>query len=265
LAPSSRGARALAGIVVLALLLAVTALAPALAPHDPLAQDLVTVLPAPSASHPLGTDDLGRDILSRLLSGGRLPFVIGFGSAAILLLSGIAVGAVAGYAAGWIDNALMRVVDVVLAFPVFFLLLIVAAYSGETVVTPILFIGLFNWMYLARLVRAEFLVLRHADYVAAARATGVGGWRLMWRHLLPHALAPIIVNATFSIAVAMCTEAALDVLGVGLPAATPTWGTMLAAAEQYMAVIPLQTIAPGLVLMLAILAINVVGGALTVG
>lgn len=257
-----RHRRALAGIVVLALLLAVAALAPALAPHDPMAQDLVTVLQPASASYPLGTDDLGRDILSRLIYGGRLPFVIGFGSTAVLLVIGIAVGALAGYAGGRIDNALMRVVDVVLAFPAFFLLLIVAAYSGVTVVTIILFIGLFNWMYLARLVRAEFLVLRHADYVAAARATGVGDWGIMWRHMLPNALAPIIINATFAIAAAMYTEAALDVLGVGLPAATPTWGTMLAASEQYMAVIPLQTIAPGLVLMLAILAINVVGDGL---
>jgi peptide/nickel transport system permease protein len=180
----------------------------------------------------------------------------------VLLAIGSAVGALAGYAGGRIDNALMRVVDVVLAFPDFFLLLIVAAYSGVTVVTLILFIGLFNGMYLARLVRAEFLVLRPADYVAAARATGVGGWRIIGRHMLPNALAPIIVNATVSIATAMYIEVALDVLGVGLPAATPTWGTMLAASEQYMAFIPLQTIAPGLALLLAILAINIVGDGL---
>lgn len=213
---------AVAGLVVLLLLIVVALLAPLLAPHDPTAQDLSNPLAPAGAGHPLGTDDLGRDLLSRLLYGGRIPLVIGFGSTAVVLLIGVAIGAAAGYAGGWVDNALMRLVDVALAFPVFFLLVIVATYSGVTVLTIILFIGLFNWMYLARLVRSEFLVMREIDYVRAARASGVSGWRIAWRHMLPNAIAPIIVNATFSIATAMSTEAALDFLGSGLPPDVPT-------------------------------------------
>lgn len=253
---------AVAGLIVLLLLIAIALLAPLLAPHDPTAQDLSNPLAPAGAGHPLGTDDLGRDLLSRLLYGGRIPLVIGFGSTAVVLLIGVAIGAAAGYVGGWVDNALMRLVDVALAFPVFFLLVIVAAYSGVTVPTIILFIGLFNWMYLARLVRSEFLVMREIDYVRAARASGVSGWRIVWRHMLPNAVAPIIVNATFSIAGAMYIEAALDFVGSGLPPDVPTWGNMLAASQPYIVVDPPLAIVPGALLLLAILAVNFVGDGL---
>src|SRR5262249_1534568 len=155
-------------------------------------------------------------------------------------------GAVAGYLGGWVDNVLMRFVDLVLSFPALFLLLILSAYSGVTLLTIILFIGLFGWMYLARLVRSGFLVLREMQYVEAARATGVSGWGIVWRPMLPNSLAVIIVTATFSIAGAMYVEAALDFLGFGLSPDIPTWGNMLAASESYIAVVPLLTTAPGI-------------------
>jgi len=150
----------------------------------------------------------------------------------------------------------------VLSFPSLFLLLILAAYTGVNVVTIILFIGFFGWMYLARLVRSEFLVIREMEYVQAARAAGVGGWRMVWRHMLPNAIAAIIVNVTFAIAVAMYVEAALDFLGFGLSPDVATWGNMLAQSEQYIAVNPLLTVAPGVLLTVAILAVNFIGDGL---
>ncbi len=253
---------AVASLVVLVLMALTTALAPLLAPYSPTAQDLLNTLSSPSASHVLGTDDLGRDILSRLIYGGRITLGIGFGAAIVVFIIGILVGAVAGYVGGWVDGLLMRFVDLVLSFPSLFLLLILAAYTGVNVVTIILFIGFFGWMYLARLVRSEFLVIREMEYVQAARAAGVGGWRMVWRHMLPNAIAAIIVNVTFAIAVAMYVEAALDFLGFGLSPDVATWGNMLAQSEQYIAVNPLLTVAPGVLLTVAILAVNFIGDGL---
>jgi len=253
---------AVISLVLLALLILAAIFAPLIAPYDPLAQDANNTLIGPSSTHLLGTDDLGRDILSRLIYGGRVTLTIGFGATAVVLLLGIVIGAVAGYAGGWVDNVLMRFVDLVLSFPALFLLLILAAAAGVSLLSIILFIGLFGWMYLARLVRGEFLVLREMEYIEAARAVGVGGWRTVWRHMLPNTIASIIVNATFSIAAAMYIEAALDFLGFGLSPEIPTWGNMLAESESYIAVNPLLTIAPGVVLTIAILAVNFVGDGL---
>ncbi len=253
---------AVISLVLLALLILAAIFAPLVSPYDPLAQDANNTLIGPSSTHLLGTDDLGRDILSRLIYGGRVTLTIGFGATAVVLLLGIVIGAVAGYAGGWVDNVLMRFVDLVLSFPALFLLLILAAAAGVSLLSIILFIGLFGWMYLARLVRGEFLVLREMEYIEAARAVGVGGWRTVWRHMLPNTIASIIVNATFSIAAAMYIEAALDFLGFGLSPEIPTWGNMLAESESYIAVNPLLTIAPGVVLTVAILAVNFVGDGL---
>jgi peptide/nickel transport system permease protein len=253
---------AVASLVVLAIMIVAAIFAPLIAPHDPFAQDQNNMLGPFTATNPLGTDDLGRDILSRLIYGGRITLGIGFGATAVTLVVGIVVGAVAGYLGGWVDNVLMRFVDLVLSFPALFLLLILSAYSGVTLLTIILFIGLFGWMYLARLIRSGFLVLREMQYVEAARATGVGGWGIVWRHMLPNSMAVIIVTATFSIAGAMYVEAALDFLGFGLSPDIPTWGNMLAASESYIAVTPLLTIAPGILLTIAILAVNFVGDGL---
>jgi peptide/nickel transport system permease protein len=253
---------AVASLIVLALLIAAATLAPLLAPYDPSAQDPNNLLGPLSPAHPLGTDDLGRDSLSRLLYGGRITLGIGFAATGLTVVVGIAIGSIAGQIGGWVDNTLMRLVDLVVSFPSLFLLLILSAYTGLSVATTILFIGLFGWTYLARLIRAEFLVLREMQYIEAARAVGVGTWRTIWRHLLPNALATIIVTATFGIAGAMYVEAALDFLGFGLSPDTPTWGSMLAASESYIAITPLLTLAPGALLTLAILAVNFVGDGL---
>lgn len=248
------------GVVLLMVLVAI--FAPLIAPYSSTTQDLLNTLSAPSAQHPLGTDDLGRDILSRLIYGSRVTLGIGFAASLVSLFLGLVVGATSGYAGKWIDTLLMRFVDLVLSFPSLFLLLILAAYTGVSIVTIILFIGFFSWMYLARLIRSEFLLIREMQYIEAARAIGLGGWRTITRHMLPNTVASIIVNATFIIAGAMYVEAALDFLGFGLPPEVPSWGNMLAGSQSYIAVNPLLSIAPGVLLTIAILAVNFIGDGL---
>jgi len=248
------------GVVLLMVLVAI--FAPLIAPYSATTQDLLNTLSAPSPQHWLGTDDLGRDILSRLIYGSRVTLGIGFAASLVSLLLGLAVGATAGYAGKWIDTLLMRFVDLVLSFPSLFLLLILAAYTGVSIVTIILFIGFFSWMYLARLIRSEFLLIREMQYIEAARAIGLGGWRTITRHMLPNTVASIIVNTTFIIAGAMYVEAALDFLGFGLPPEVPSWGNMLAGSQSYIAVNPLLSIAPGVLLTIAILAVNFIGDGL---
>jgi peptide/nickel transport system permease protein len=175
---------------------------------------------------------------------------------------GLLVGSIAGYTGGRIDNLLMRLVDLVLAFPALFLILIVAVSTGVTVLTIILLIGAFNWMFLARLTRAEFLQIKELDYVQAARALGVPIPRIIWRHVLPNAMGPIIVAATFILAGAMYIEAVLDFLGFGLSPDIPSWGNLLTSAEQDFYDAPLLAIVPGVLLTLAILCMNFIGDGL---
>jgi peptide/nickel transport system permease protein len=177
-------------------------------------------------------------------------------------LIGIAIGALAAYYGGRLDGALMRFVDVMLAFPAIFLLLIFFSMRGSSVFSVILFLGLFSWMWLARVIRGEFLSLKERDYIEAARAIGVPDGRLIWRHLLPNVAAAIIVSATLTVAYAMLAEAYLSFLGFGVPAGTPTWGNMLNAARPNYMAVPLLAIAPGLALTFAVLAINFVGDGL---
>jgi peptide/nickel transport system permease protein len=210
----------------------------------------------------LGTDELGRDALSRAILGARVSLGIGTGAALVASLIGLLVGSVAGYVGGIVDNALMRLVDVVLSFPALFLILIVAVSTGVNVVSIILLIGCFSWMYLARLVRAEFLQIRELEYVQSARAIGVSSWRIIWRHILPNAIGPVIVAATFIMAGAMYTEAVLDFLGFGLSPDIPSWGNLLTSAQDSFYDAPMLAIAPGVLLTVTILAVNFVGDGL---
>jgi peptide/nickel transport system permease protein len=194
--------------------------------------------------------------------GARVSLLVGVGAALISTAVGIVVGALAGYYGGWVDTALMRFVDVILAFPAIFLLLIFFSIQGSSVVTVIFFLGLFSWMWLARVIRGEFLSLKERDFIEAARSIGVPDGRLMWRHLLPNVGAAVIVSTTLSIAYAMLAEATLSFLGFGVPAGTPTWGNMLNAARPNYTQVPLLAIAPGLTLTIAVLAINFVGDGL---
>jgi peptide/nickel transport system permease protein len=253
---------ALFGLVLIVLMVLGAIFANVIAPYGENEIDLFDITANPSAEHWLGTDELGRDELSRLLYGARLSLFIGVGTAVLATVIGIAVGAVAGYYGGYVDAALMRFVDVILAFPAIFLLLIFFSIEGSSVFTVILFLGLFFWMWLARVIRGEFLSLKRRDFIEAARSMGVSDSRLIWRHLLPNVMAPIIVSTTLDIAYAMLSEAGLSFLGFGVPAGTPTWGNMLNAARPNYLTVPLLAIAPGLTLTLAVLAINFVGDGL---
>jgi len=236
--------------------------ADAIAPYGENEIDLFNITAPPSSEHWLGTDELGRDELSRLIYGARVSLLVGVGTALLATAIGIVVGSLSGYYGGWVDSALMRFVDVILAFPAIFLLLIFFSIQGSSVFTVILFLGLFSWMWLARVIRGEFLSLKQRDFIEAARSIGVPDGRLMWRHLLPNVGAAIIVSATLTIAYAMLAEAALSFLGFGVPAGTPTWGNMLNAARPNYLAVPLLAIAPGLTLTIAVLAINFVGDGL---
>jgi len=257
-----RSKLALLGLLLITAMTLIAVFANVIAPYGENEIDLFNITAKPSAEHWLGTDELGRDELSRLMFGARVSLVVGVGTALLSTALGIVVGSLAGYYGGWLDSALMRFVDVILAFPAIFLLLIFFSIQGSSVVTVILFLGLFSWMWLARVIRGEFLSLKERDFIEAARSIGVPDGRLMWRHLLPNVGAAIIVSTTLSIAYAMLAEATLSFLGFGVPAGTPTWGNMLNAARPNYTQVPLLAIAPGLTLTIAVLAINFVGDGL---
>lgn len=262
---------AVAGLVVLTLLVLSAALAPIVAPYDPNALSTSERLQGPSASHWFGTDDVGRDILSRVLYGGRISLVIGLAATAVALIIGTIVGALSGYFGGLTDNVLMRVVDVFLSFPSLFILIVLATvirtnnqlreYSGS--IWPIaIVIGGLSWMSLARIVRATFLSLREKEFVEAARAAGAGNARIMFRHILPNTLGPIIVQGTLLIAATIITESGLSYLGFGVQPPTATWGTLLDDAQGKMQSLPMFAIAPGLMIFLTVMSINYVGDGL---
>jgi len=254
---------ALAGAAMLALIVISAILAPVLAPYDPSTPDLFDMLAPPGPAHLLGTDQDGRDVLSRLLYGGRYSLGIGVGAVLISTVIGVTVGAVAGWRGGWVDNALMRVVDLALSVPALFLLLVLFSITGgASAAVIVVYLGLFGWMYMARIVRARILTLKGLDFVQGARAIGASPARIVLRHLLPNALGAIIVTTTLQIAYNMLAEAALDFLGYGVAAGTPTWGVMLNAAEQRLLDAPGLIIAPGLALTGAILCVNLVGDGL---
>lgn len=258
-----RSPLAIAGFVVFTTIVLLSLLAPVIAPYGKNEIDLFSINAPPSADHWLGTDGLGRDVMTRLLYGGRLSLWIGVTSALLTTLLGIVFGALAGFYGGWVDTLLMRFVDLMLAFPSIFLLLIIAAMlDGITVTNIIFFLGLFGWMWLARIIRGEFLTLKKREFTEAARAIGVSDTRMMARHLLPNVISPIIVSTTLNIAYYILAEASLSFLGFGVQPGTPTWGNMLNEARPFYTTHPLLAIAPGLTLTIAVLAINFVGDGL---
>jgi len=253
---------ALTGCAVLGLLAALALLAPWIASYEPGAIDLRRVAASPSLAHPLGTDELGRDVLTRVLYGGRVSLGVGVCSMAIAVSIGVCYGTVAGFYGGRLDALMMRAVDFLLSFPAIFVLLILASFQRGSVLSVIVYIGLFGWMGIARLVRAQLLSLRERDFVVAARSLGAGNGRIIARHLLPNALAPAIVAATLGVAGAMLIEAALDFLGFGVPPDIPSWGNLMTSAELYLISAPLLAIAPGLVITAAVISVNFIGDAL---
>lgn len=248
-----------AGAVVVALLIATALLAPFIAPYDPMTIDVHKVLSPPSFSHPFGTDDLGRDVLSRMIWGSRVSLKVGFVAIGLALIIGISIGALAGFYGGKIDAILMRFVDIMLAFPVFFLILAVIAILEPGIFTIMVVIGLTGWMDVARLIRAEFLTLKERDFVVAANAVGAGNMRLIFRHILPNALSPVFVAATFGIAGAILTESGLSFLGLGVQPPNPSWGNILTSGKDNIEVAWWLSVFPGLAILITVLSYNLMG------
>jgi peptide/nickel transport system permease protein len=252
------------GMFVLAFFVTIAVAAPAVAPFPPYYQiDIARPNQPPSARHPLGTDPLSRDVWSRLAYGARLSLGIGTLAMVVAVTVGAAVGAVAGYFRRWVDVALMRLVDVALAMPrIFLLLMAVALWEHLPLWVLVLLIGLTGWFGTSRLVRAEVLSLREREFVAAARALGAGPGRVIFRHVLPNAAAPIIVSAALGIGNVMLLEAGLSFLGLGVPSPAPSWGNMIADSMPKMAVAWWSATFPGLAISLVVMALNAVGDAL---
>ncbi len=227
----------------------------------------------PSGEHPFGTNDLGQDLLARVLSGGRISIAVGVFSMLVAIFLGTLIGAMSGFYGGWVDIILMRVTDLFLALPQLPLLLLIVFLFGNAIkaiagpelgifVLVVLVIGGLNWMSVARLVRAGFLTVREMDFVTAAKALGAPPWRLIWFHILPNVISPVIVAATLSIGTAIISESTLSFLGLGFPPDVPTWGRMLYEAQNFLEFAPYMALFPGMAIFLTVLSINYIGDGL---
>lgn len=248
------------GIVMVMSLIAL--LAPWLAPYDPATLHLDHILAPPSSTFLLGTDALGRDVFSRLLFGARVSLWVGFVSVSISVLIGLTLGLLAGYFGGWTDELIMRGVDVMLCFPSFFLILAVIAFLEPSLTNIMIVIGLTSWMSVARLVRAETLSLRERDFIAAASLAGAGSVRIILMHILPNALAPVLVSATLGIAGAILVESSLSFLGLGVQPPFPSWGNMLMEGKDVLEIAPWLSLYPGLAILITVLGYNLLGESL---
>ena len=231
-------------------------------PHDPNATNLAIKLKPPDLAHWLGTDNLGRDVFSRMLTGSYISLTVGFIAVAVSLFIGVTIGAISGYLGGWVDNVVMRVVDAILCFPTFFLILTAVALLGPNIINIIVVIGLVSWTGTARLVRAEFLTLRESEYVRAARTLGQRNLLIIFRHILPNAAAPIIVTAVLGIPEAILTEASLSFLGFGVQPPQATWGNIITDGKTYLLDAWWLIVFPGLAIFVAALSFYLAGDAL---
>jgi peptide/nickel transport system permease protein len=248
--------------VVLLVLILATILAGFLSSYNYSQQDFKATLEGPSAKHFLGTDELGRDEFTRVLYGGRISLLVGFSVALSAGIVGAVVGAAAGFYGRWIDNILMRVTDLFLSIPFLVILIIAATALGGSVLDIVVILSLFFWMPDARIVRGVFLSMKEKEFVEAARASGASNRRIMYYHMLPNAMGPIIVNATLSVAAAILTESALSFLGFGVQPPTPTWGTLLQKSREYVTQAPGLVWFPGLMILITVLAVNFLGDGL---
>jgi peptide/nickel transport system permease protein len=254
-----RNRLAVAGGTVILFFFLVSAFPALFASQNPDRIDVANILRPPSAAHPLGTDDLGRDVQARVVYGARVSLKVGFVAVGIATAIGLFIGLLSGFYGRRVDAVLMRFVDIMLCFPTFFLILAVIAFLSPSIVNIMVVIGLTGWMGVARLVRAETLSLKERDFVAAARAQGAGTARIMFRHILPNALAPILVAATLGVAGAILTESALSFLGIGVQPPTPSWGNILTTGKNYIAFAWWLSLFPGLAILVTVLGYNLLG------
>jgi peptide/nickel transport system permease protein len=230
-----------------------------LVPYSPTEYDLLESLSPPNRSHWFGTDDSGRDVLSRMIHGARISLSVGFVAVGIALLIGIFLGSIAGYFGGWIDHVVSRVIEILVTIPTFFLIIAIIAFLPPSIYNIMVVIGLTGWTGVARFVRAEFFKLKQLDFIMASRSLGASHARIIFLHMLPNAMAPVLVSAVFGIAGAILTESSLSFLGFGVPPPTPSWGDILSQSRNYIEFAWWLTIFPGLAIFLSITAYNLVG------
>lgn len=253
---------ALTGATVLLIESVASALAPWIAPYKPNALDFNAMQAAPSFAHLMGTNGVGMDEFTRILYGGRISLLIGIFSMLVAIFIGGLLGSVAGYYGGWIDNIIMRMTDIALSIPLLFLLLILSVILGHSPWIIIGIIGVTNWMYPTRIVRSQFISLKHREFVEASRAMGSSDFRIIFKEILPNAVAPLIVNATLMVGQAIILESVMSFLGLGIQVPYVTWGNMLAGAQSYIYSAPWLAFFPGIMIFITVLAFNLVGDGL---
>jgi len=256
--------RAALAIFVLLGLVVVAIGAPWIAPYQPTAQDVNNMLAAPSVGHLLGTDDLGRDIFSRLIFGAPATVYASLLAVSVAVAIGLPVGLIAGFFGGWTDDIISRVIDTFLSFPAIVLAIAVTGALGIGLTNGMIAVGIVMFPALARIVRARTLIVRQELYVDASRCFGAPAWHILWKHVLPNSLQPVIVQVTLLLAAALLAEASLSFLGLGIQPPNPSWGAMLARAYQYMEIAPEQMYAPGLAILVVSLAFNALGESLRI-
>lgn len=253
---------AVIGLVFIILLCLMAIFADLLAPYDPLEIFRGTRGDPPSWQHPFGFDDVGRDLLSRVIYGSRVALIVGIVASFVSVVIGVLIGAVAGYFGGWVDTILSRLIDTLMAFPIIILLVVLAAVLGPSLTTTIIVIGVTTWARYARVVRGDVLSLREREFVLAARASGVKDSRIIWRHIIPNVLGPVIVLASLGVGTIIILESALSFLGLGIRPPDPSWGRTVADGRALIRNAPHISIFPGLMIVLTVLAFNFFGDGL---
>jgi len=255
----SKNRLAVTGGIIVALLFFVAVFAPLLSPYNPDDIDRKHILVSPDIHHPLGTDDLGRDVLSRMIWGSRISLAVGFVAVGIATVIGIIFGALAGFYGGWTERIIMRFIDIMLTIPTFFLILAVIAFIEPSIWNIMIVIGLTSWMGVARLVRAEFLSIKEREYVLAARALGASDFRIIFKHIMINSMAPVLVSAVLGIAGAVLLESALSFLGLGVRPPTPSWGNILTLGKDNIEIAWWLSVFPGLAILITVLGYNLLG------
>lgn len=250
---------ALMGFIIIASILVLAVFAPLIAPYDPDSIDVKAILLPPSSQHLMGTDGLGRDVFSRMLFGARISLLVGIVAVGIATLIGVVLGAISGYYRGWVDVFIMRLVDVMLSIPTFFLILAVIAFLTPSIWNIMIVIGLTSWMGVTRLVRAEFLSLRGREFVLASQTLGAKDGRLIFTHLLPNSLTPVIVSSVLGVASAVLIESGLSFLGLGVQAPQASWGNILTDGKEYIQFAWWLSLFPGLAILITVLGYNLLG------
>ena len=253
---------AMLGLIILTLIVLTAIFANVLAPYDYTAQNLVNMKKFPSMEHPFGTDEFGRDILSRIIYGTRQSLVIGVGSIAIAVLAGGLIGLISGLYGGWLDNLLMRITDVMMAIPGMLLAIAIVAALGSSLKNLLIAIAIAKLPNFARIMRATVMSAREQEYVTASKVMGISNWKILLEDILPNSLSPMIVQATLGIAFAILTAAGMSFMGLGIQPPTPEWGAMISTAKNYIRDYPYMVMFPGAAIMITILALNLLGDGL---